>query len=130
MLKMLKGVKEVTAEDLEEVVHAVGHVQDQEIVDGGIGVVQESGKIYSVISIDTVTRDTAYIALYSGNVRAHIFNIAVDDEVGLKEVNQGAGRKKHKPKQTIIQTIQNEDLQRVRHVEKRKQIRFIKILVL
>ena len=50
MLKMLKGVKEVTAEDLEEVVHAVGHVQDQEIVDGGIGVVQESGKIYSVIS--------------------------------------------------------------------------------
>ena len=129
MLKMLKGVKEVTAEDLEEVVHAVGHVQDQEIVDGGIGVVQESGKIYSVISIDTVTRDTA-LALYSGNVRAHIFNIAVDDEVGLKEVNQGAGRKKHKPKQTIIQTIQNEDLQRVRHVEKRKQIRFIKILVL
>ena len=127
MLKMLKGVKEVTAEDLEEVVHAVGHVQDQEIVDGGIGVVQESGKIYSVISIDTVTRD---LALYSGNVRAHIFNIAVDDEVGLKEVNQGAGRKKHKPKQTIIQTIQNEDLQRVRHVEKRKQIRFIKILVL
>ena len=72
MLKMLKGVKEVTAEDLEEVVHAVGHVQDQEIVDGGIGVVQESGKIYSVTSIDTVTRDTAFSTVFRKRPRTYI----------------------------------------------------------